>query len=34
MKIGAKLIQVDPISSQSKGRTWALGVDVAMVLLS
>jgi len=34
MKIGAKLIQIEPISRQSKGRIGALDVDVAMVLLS
>gem|GEM_PF-5011378 len=34
MKIGAKLIQVEPISSQRKGRTGVSGVVVAMAPLA
>jgi hypothetical protein len=34
MKIGAKLIQIEAINSHNMGRTEALEVDVAMMLLS
>jgi hypothetical protein len=34
MKIGAKLMQIEPVSNQSKGRTGEAGVEVDMLLLS